>query len=161
MSKDFNHSMKIIGLAIITLVLAGLIILFAPRASLAPISEHPYDVPTPENPQPVSPVTLDTLASGDTVHADQTITGKAPGGWFFEASFPVSLKKSDGTVFAKVPAQTTADWMVTTAVGFSVKLPAILPYTGPGTIMFQIDNPSGNPFTEDATNTFSIPVVFQ
>jgi len=74
------------------------------------------------------------------------ISGKIPGTWFFEGSFPIQLLNSNGDVIATAIAKTSSDWATTSIIDFS----ATLEYpkattTDRGLIMLKNDNPSGDP----------------
>ena len=97
------------------------------------------------------------LSAGQTVSLPITITGTVPGNWFFEGSFPVFMRDQSGVPIAVALAQTTADWMTTDMIPFTVTLP-VVSYQGPGTIVFTKDNPSGES-QFDASVTLN--VVFQ
>lgn len=102
-------------------------------------------------------VQLDALKSGDKIASPVTITGKARGPWYFEASFPVELRDSNNLLLAQKPAQATSDWMTTNWVPFTVTLSFPTPATATGTLIFRKDNPSGEPINDDQ---FSIEVQF-
>lgn len=102
-------------------------------------------------------IQLDTLDSGDTLTSSSTITGRARGPWYFEASFPVELRDSNGTLLVQKPAQATSDWMTTDWVPFTVTLSFPAPVTATGTLIFRKDNPSGEPVNDDQ---YSIEVQF-
>src|SRR3989338_6588928 len=89
-----------------------------------------------------------------------TVTGKARGNWFFEASFPVELLNETGDVLAIGIAQAYGEWMTTDYVPFqaSVKFKATIAQTGSiGALVLRKDNPSGEPAYDDA---FTVPVRF-
>lgn len=86
-----------------------------------------------------------------------TVTGRARGNWFFEASFPVTLKDANGNILAQAPAQAQGDWMTTEYVNFSVVLTFVAPATPTGTLILEKDNPSGLP---QNANELQIPVTF-
>lgn len=87
-----------------------------------------------------------------------TITGKARGTFYFEASFPVKLKDASGMVIAQGPAQAQSDWMTTDFVPFTISLtfPA-QPAGSKGTLILTNDNPSGDPAKQ---KTLDIPITF-
>ncbi|MFA5954028.1 MAG: Gmad2 immunoglobulin-like domain-containing protein [Patescibacteria group bacterium] len=85
------------------------------------------------------------------------ITGSARGPWYFEASFPVRLLGSDGSVLGSGVAQAEGDWMTENFVPFTAILTFIPPQTGTGVLVLQKDNPSGIPGHDDA---LYIPVRF-
>jgi hypothetical protein len=100
--------------------------------------------------------------SHDKVKSPLTVRGKARGNWFFEASFPVELISSDGTVLAQTAAQAKGDWMTSDFVAFEATLsfPLLkLPSENtslPVTLVLKKDNQSGLPEHDDS---ISIPLV--
>jgi len=92
-------------------------------------------------------IVIDNLVQGQTIHTPITVTGMK-GGWFFEGSFPVYMKDSAGNQIGVGLATSTQDWMTANPIPFSVTLPATN-YTGPGTLVFHNDNPSGEPQNDD------------
>lgn len=84
------------------------------------------------------------------------IRGKAKGPWFFEASFPITLKDETGRVLAQVPAQAEGEWMTTNFVPFLARL-EFTKKGGYGTLIIEKDNPSGLP---EHAKSYEIPVVF-
>lgn len=97
------------------------------------------------------------LMPGQSIKSPLTITGKAVGNWYFEASFPVELLDGNGKSMMIVPAQAQGDWMTSSFVPFSVMLSFSKPATATGTIVFKNDNPSGLP--ENAKEV-RIPIRF-
>ena len=87
-----------------------------------------------------------------------TLTGRARGPWYFEASFPIELRDTNNTLLATTIAQAQADWMTTDWVPFTASLtfPA-QPAGSTGTLVLKKDNPSGEP-QNDAS--FVVPVQF-
>lgn len=106
---------------------------------------------------PEAKIQLDTLVSGALLTSSSTITGRARGPWYFEASFPVELRDSNNVLLAQKPAQATSDWMTTDWVPFTVTLSFPSSTTATGTLIFKKDNPSGEPVNDDQ---FSIEVQF-
>jgi hypothetical protein len=102
-------------------------------------------------------ITVDSPRPNDTIKSPLTITGKARGNWYFEASFPVKLTDADGNVLASAPAQAKGDWMTTEFVPFTVTLTFATPTSATGTLNLLKDNPSGLPEKDDA---LYIPVNF-
>lgn len=84
------------------------------------------------------------------------VTGRARGGWYFEASFPVKLLDSNGNVLAEGPAQAQSDWMTPDFVPFVITMNFTTTDTS-GTLVLQNDNPSGEPAN---AKSISIPVTF-
>lgn len=85
-----------------------------------------------------------------------SITGRAVGPWYFEASFPVKLLDSSGNVLAQGPAQAQGDWMTVDFVPFTASLSFTTTATS-GTLVLMNDNPSGEPAN---AKSISIPVTF-
>lgn len=85
-----------------------------------------------------------------------TVTGRARGTWYFEASFPVRLLDHLGNEIAVTPAQAQGDWMTTDFVPFQATLTFMTTSTT-GTLVLEKDNPSGEP-QNDAS--ILIPVKF-
>lgn len=88
-----------------------------------------------------------------------TVTGKARGTWYFEASFPVKVLDKDGKVLAQGPAQAQSEWMTTDFVQFKIDIKVPQSYMGPATIVMQKDNPSGMP-EKDASISFPITIEY-
>lgn len=84
------------------------------------------------------------------------VTGRARGGWYFEASFPVKLLDSNGNVLVEHYAEAQGDWMTPDFVPFVATLTFATTDTS-GTLVLQNDNPSGEPAN---AKSISIPVVF-
>ena len=148
--------MEITGLALITLIMTG-ILLFFPKLTNAPKNED-----MPVQVAPVTVLNLDNVSDNDHVTPKQVITGTVPRFWFFEASFPVTLRDVSGNTIAVVTATTTEDWMVTTNVHFTVTLPETFTYTGVGSLLFRKDDPSDGeaPFNAE-TDQYVVPVIFE
>ncbi|MCU0678665.1 MAG: Gmad2 immunoglobulin-like domain-containing protein [Candidatus Pacebacteria bacterium] len=99
-----------------------------------------------------------------TITTPLTITGKARGPWFFEASFPVTLTNWDGLIIAEGIATAQSDWMTEDFVPFTATLNFTSPYQvgdpdfmRRGSLILQKDNPSDLPEFDAA---LEIPVVF-
>lgn len=123
--------------------------------------------PSPSLPEiPTSPTenSLDDIIQILTPHPDVTITspltitGKARGIWYFEASFPAILKDENGTILAQMPVQAQGDWMTEDFVPFSVSMIFSEPTTATGTLILQKDNPSGLP---EHDQQLEIPIRFE
>ncbi|PIS04549.1 MAG: hypothetical protein COT81_05895 [Candidatus Buchananbacteria bacterium CG10_big_fil_rev_8_21_14_0_10_42_9] len=90
-----------------------------------------------------------------------TITGKARGYWFFEASFPVVVVNWDGLIIGQGIAQAKDDWMTEDFVPFTATVNFDLDpnsYSNRGALILQKDNPSGLPEYDDA---LEVPVVLK
>ncbi len=108
----------------------------------------------------VPPIVLDSITVGSEIASPLTVTGRAVGPWFFEASFPINVVDWDGRIIAEAVAQAEGEWMTTDYVPFS----ATLTFTPPpgniarGAIIFKKDNPSGLPEHDDA---IELPIRFK
>lgn len=106
-------------------------------------------------------IVVDAPRIGDRISSPLTVSGRARGTWYFEASFPVRLVDQDGNNIPLTPPYITADgeWMTTEFVPFSAILTFTPPLSGTrGTLIFQKDNPSGLP---EHDNSLEFPVVFR
>lgn len=72
------------------------------------------------------------------------ISAKAPGSWFFEASIPLELTDSNGTVLANAVGQVEGGWMTVNAVTFDAEF-TFHTNASDGFIVIKKDNPSGLP----------------
>ena len=100
-------------------------------------------------------IVVDYPKPDSTVNNSFDITGKARGTWFFEASFPYIILDSNGTVIYGSFIKTTADWMTTDFVPFTVSVTLPQSYKGRAMVVLKKDNPSGI-FEKDASVSFPI-----
>ena len=70
------------------------------------------------------------------------MTGEARGGWFFEASFPVTLLDVDGKPIVRGYAQAQGEWMTDQMVPFKAELIFVSPSATNGTLLLEKANPS-------------------
>jgi len=103
-------------------------------------------------------IILDEPKSGDIVESPFTISGKARGYWYFEASFPVEVVAETGEQLVIVPVQADGEWMTEEFVPFQASISIQHPYSGPARLILHRDNPSGLP-ENDAS--LSVPIVIQ
>ena len=139
-----NRTIKIIAivLGVIIVILIGVLIFV-----------HPAKGPTITQGLQISLPQANAIVTSPAA-IEGTVTG---GGWFFEASFPIKILDSDGTVLGQGTAQALSDWMSTGTVPFSASIPFTTPHDATGTIVFSKDNPSGAPEND---MSFSIPISF-
>jgi hypothetical protein len=102
-------------------------------------------------------IQVDSINMNDEVKSPLTITGKARGTFYFEASFPVKLIDASGKVLAQAPAQAQGEWMTNEFVPFKATLNFTSPTQGGGILIFKNDNPSG---LTDNDREFRIPIKF-
>ncbi len=121
------------------------------------IKENENESTTTPSHDLTKPLRFTNLKPGQTVASPLTIKGEAPGTWFFEASFPVSILDERGNKLVTVPAQAKGEWMTTAYVPFEVTLTFDAGTSTEGTIHFENDNPSGLP---ENSRSVTVPVTF-
>jgi hypothetical protein len=94
-------------------------------------------------------IVIDAPKEGATVTSPLTVIGKARGGWYFEASFPVRLLDALGNEIAVVPAQAQGEWMTEDFVPFIAELTFSVPSAQYGKLILMKDNPSGLPENDE------------
>ena len=105
-------------------------------------------------------VVLDTPQPYQKITSPVTITGKARGNWFFEASFPITIVNWDGLIIGEGIATAQGEWMTTEFVPFTATVSYTFATDTPynrGAIILKKDNPSGLPEHDDSRE---IPIVF-
>lgn len=111
---------------------------------------QPVPAPDPYGPEAKADmIVVDSPAAGAFVQSPLTVTGKARGVWYFEASFPVQVLDGNGNVLASGPAQAQGEWMTEDFVPFKITLNFAAPGTAGGTLVLKKDNPSGLPEHDD------------
>lgn len=86
-----------------------------------------------------------------------TVTGKARGWWYFEATFPVTVRDVHGQPIGQHYAEAQSDWMTDEFVEFKGVIPFREAQGLSGTIVFHKDNPSGLPEND---RSYEMPVRF-
>ena len=148
--KQIKSVAIIIGLGVVVL---GSVLLWKYRTqSISSVNETPQ-----QNQSIINPITVDSLTTGQSITLPITVTGTVVGNWFFEGSFPVFMKDSNGNQIGVALAHSPQDWMTTNPIPFSVTLP-VTNYQGTGTLVFTKDNPSGDPQLDAS---YSVSVLFQ
>ncbi|HMO78833.1 MAG TPA: Gmad2 immunoglobulin-like domain-containing protein [Candidatus Paceibacterota bacterium] len=108
-------------------------------------------------------IVLDSPKANEIIKSPVTITGKARGYWFFEASFPIVIVDWNGLIIGEGFATAQDDWMTEDFVPFSATVTFDTTkisgqYSKNGSLILQKDNPSGLPEFDDA---LEIPIVFE
>ncbi len=157
-----NKTGWILGILTALIIVAALILFILPGKSVAPTtdstSSQQATTTTATNPQFEDMLVVESLKNGATISSPLTITGKARGGWYFEASFPVEIKNASGTKIAEGPAQAQGEWMTQEYVPFSITLSFPAQQKGSvGTVILHNDNPSGLPEND---RQLVVPIVF-
>jgi len=79
----------------------------------------------------------------EEISSPLSISGKARGYWFFEASFPIELVDENNNLIASTIAEAKDEWMTEEFVPFEAVLNFSNPKTNKGFLIFKKDNPSG------------------
>lgn len=109
--------------------------------------------------EPLSKKVIVTSPKANTTVGQRfVVAGSAPGGWYFEASFPIKVIDNDGNIIASTIGQAQGEWMTSDPVTFTAMASTSILYTGPATVVLMRDNPSGLPENDDSV---SVPVVIQ
>jgi hypothetical protein len=97
---------------------------------------------------------------GSVVGKPITVMGEARGTWYFEASFPIEVRDTTGTVIATGIGQPVggADWMTEDFVPFSSTITVPESFIGEAVLVLMNDNPSG--MVENA-RTISFPLTIE
>ena len=148
---------KLIIICIILLVVGGVAYLFWQVHKTLRGSDGPVQNST------ITPVSNNSdiidlsLVQDQVITSPLTITGKAKGSWYFEASFPIWLLDANGKELARAPAQSQSEWMTEDFVPFKLTLNFAKPSTATGTLIFHNDNESDR---RDLDKEFKLPIKF-
>ncbi|MES3030842.1 MAG: Gmad2 immunoglobulin-like domain-containing protein [Patescibacteria group bacterium] len=119
---------------------------------------YPQKLPQilPENPDMI---VVSFPVKDSQVASPLSISGRARGMWYFEGSFPVSLKDDSGEIIAEGHVTAQGEWMTEEFVPFLGTLQFNQPVSGSrGILIFRKDNPSGLAQYDDA---IAVPVRFK
>jgi hypothetical protein len=163
---------KVITISLIVLLsIVFCIVLFFPKKTSAPSNSsntsNGLNSQSAQNPKVVyTNATADSIQvvlpfPNAVVGKDFSVIGKARGGWFFEASFPIEVLDKEGKTLAVGIAnpQNEADWMTTNFVNFKADIKIPQSYIGPATLVLKKDNASGL-VENDASISFSITIEY-
>ncbi|MDR3571620.1 MAG: Gmad2 immunoglobulin-like domain-containing protein [Candidatus Pacebacteria bacterium] len=87
-----------------------------------------------------------------------TVTGTAPGGWFFEAVFPIQVRDSNDDLIGSTQGRAQGDWTQPGPIAFTATVSVDASYHGPAILILLKDNPSGNPENADEV---TIPITIK
>jgi hypothetical protein len=154
MSK--TSAVVIVGLLAVIAVLSWLLVV--KQAEAPSVQENIVVTPTPSpSPTPAtsaSPLHERVSITSPKANASDTkvfsVTGQAPGNWFFEASAPIMVVDPEGNKLAQSYIQAEGDWMTTELVSFKGEIRITSSYAGPATLVLMKDNPSGLPEHDDS-----------
>ena len=114
--------------------------------------------PDTSAPLPLSKkVTVAEPKEGAVLGRAFTVAGKAPGPWFFEATFPIQVRDDQGNVIGRSHANAQGEWTTENLVAFTATVNIDANYSGPATLILLKDNPSGLPENDDSVS-FSIVI---
>ena len=157
-----KYTFFIIGIVLVVLlVVVGVYLMFPTPTVDEPVGNtttSPLD-----NDEPVvitykDLVRVTSPLENQVVTSPLVIRGEARGTWYFEASFPVELIASDGTVLVQHYAQAQGEWMTVDFVPFASTLLFDAGTATSGVLILHKDNPSGLPEYDDELR---IPVRFE
>lgn len=141
--------MKKILIALILLLVVGLFAFQTKQKvnTVVPVTEVTKEETTPIAQDNVSNlIIVESPVKNEKINSPYTITGKARGQWFFEASFPIELRDVNGNLLQTFIAQAQSDWMTENFVPFKATLTYPVQNTPTKAfLVFKKDNPSGEP----------------
>lgn len=153
-----------IGLFALLIIVAGILYVI-PEKPLEPSLPFPQPqlpvvepIPISLPPHQESEIEVQTPKENDSVTSPLHVSGKARGTWYFEASFPVTILDANKKILAKVPVQAKGEWMTEDFVEFEGDITFLAPTTDTGVVIFENDNPSGDPAR---AKSIEIPVRFK
>ncbi len=139
---------------IVLIIIAGLFLIFdIGRKNVVPNNNATSTATTT-----IPEIILYSPVANQEVHSPFTITGKAKGNWYFEASFPIELVDMNGKVIFQTHADALTDWMTTDFVEFKAVINYPATSTGNALLILKNDNPSGDPIRD---KSITIPVILK
>lgn len=102
-------------------------------------------------------IVVDEPKVNTEISSPVTVSGRARGIWFFEASFPIAVYDTNNQKLGTGIAQAKSDWMTEDFVDFEAQVEFSNPGVGDGYLLVQKDNPSGLPQNDAA---LKIPIKF-
>src|ERR1043166_1817388 len=133
-----NASVIIIVLLIVIAVMGWLLMGKPAEAPTIPVattsqtSSNPIPNPTTSpGPVPLHEKIVVTYPKANAIVPKKfTVTGRAPGNWFFEAQAPALVQAPDGTKIAQGQMRAQGEWMTTELVDFTAELTINQTYSG-------------------------------
>lgn len=102
-------------------------------------------------------ITVSEPVPNAQVKSPLSVSGKARGTWFFEASFPAEITDSHGKSLGGGVMQAEGEWMTEEFVQFNGEIAFEKPETAEGILILRNDNPSGLPENQKEVQ---IPIKF-
>ncbi|KND50325.1 MAG: hypothetical protein AB198_01980 [Parcubacteria bacterium C7867-003] len=141
------------------------------KAGYAVMESYPRQCKTPDGrtfAEEITPPITYKNTSKDKIVVDMPFPGAVTGkefevrgkaaGWYFEASFPVTVLDKDGKILFQGPATAQGDWMTAEFVPFKVTVKIPQTYIGPATLVLQNDNPSD---MRELDQSISFPITIE
>jgi hypothetical protein len=141
----------------IVIVVLTCAIIFIPNKTTVPQTTNTGKVATSTEPQNARVVVTSPMP-GAIVAKTFSVTGSAPGPWFFEAVFPIQVRDKDGNVIGSGQAQAQGEWMTEADVPFTASMKIESTYAGRASLILSKDNPSGLPQNDDSV---TVPIQIQ
>ncbi len=146
----YNMNMRARGILLLILGLGIILGTGLYAASFNFVTQQPAPISPgapPPSPVPVGDSNIQITAPlpGVVISSPVAVSGKALGSYYFEATFPVKVLDGDGTVLGQGQAWAQSEWTVPGSVPFAGSIMFTKPKFAIGTIVFQNDNPSGDP----------------
>lgn len=137
-------------ISIVIIILFGLIFYYvAGRVDIGGdevVSDQSPDTSVGENSGDLSNmIVVSSIKEGDTIDATNgfTVTGKAVGNWYFEATAPMYIYANDGTPLGGNYMRAQGEWMTESFVDFKGEIPPFLTHGAKkGYVLFENSNPS-------------------
>lgn len=147
-----------ISVLVVVLIIFGFI-WYSNKSNTTSPSDTAVVPPRNDTADPITDlIQVTTPAEGASVGSPLTVSGKARGYWYFEASFPIKLIDANGATLFEGPVQAQGDWMTEEFVPFTVTFNFVKPASGTtGMLILHNDNPSGLPEND---KSIEIPVTF-
>ena len=105
-------------------------------------------------------IVVELPKANSTTTSPLTLTGRARGNWFFEATAPVRVIDANGKTLGQSTIRAIGDWQTTNYVPFTGTVSYTLPSgtSTEGYVLFMNDNPSGDP---SRGVSYKVPVHFK
>jgi hypothetical protein len=146
----------VITVLVVVVILLGAAVLIKQRAVQAPVigpaeELDEYADATAALAAKSNLIRIDNLVPGQAVTRSITVTGEARGPWYFEASFPLEVRTTDGAMLAQAPATAQGEWMTENFVPFTgtVTIPNDKLVTTNIVLVLHKSNASGLPEHDD------------
>lgn len=156
----------VVTILLVVIVVLAWILFAVPRPAEAPTtatSTGSGQATTTASPEPLhTRVKVISPRAGATVGKSFSVTGEAPGNWYFEAVFPIQVRDKDNNKIGQTQGQASppagGDWITEAQVPFKATMTLDTAYSGSATLVLLRDNPSGLPENDDS---FEVPITIE